>query len=82
MIEIEVKYEAGHSYKENWDVENNVHCPACGKKPVWLNQGEGDYYEGAEYLCIACGTSFTLPTFNKDMNWQKEQRLEAIRREK
>lgn len=59
MKEIKVKYPMGHSHTEIWD-KNDLFCPNCGGKPVWNEQGPGDYYVGEQYICLKCGYSFTI----------------------
>lgn len=82
MLTFEVKYEAGHSYVEKWKVEQDLFCPHCGAKEVWCENGDGDYYEGPNHLCKACGALWTMPSLriNDGKNWQITQRLEAIRK--
>lgn len=74
-----VKYEAGHSYRETWEA-TELHCPACGKKDVWTEAGDGDYDVGSQYLCATCQASFFLPVgpTPNPKNWQDRQRLTAI----
>lgn len=79
-VTLTIHYEAGHSYDETW-AATNFYCPVCGKQPVWGEQGPGDYYEGSEYLCLTCGTTFTLPSCSDVPNDNKHdvQRLAGIR---
>lgn len=35
-------------------------CPNCGQKSVHVEKGEGDYYHGPSYYCLACKLSFTF----------------------
>ena len=55
---IEVRYSAGHTIKENWAL-GAFFCPACGKKSLAVEQGDGDYYEGSMHLCTECGATFS-----------------------
>ena len=74
-----VKYELGHSYEETWE-RSESHCPVCGERRVWVECGEGDYYDGPMYMCEACGSSgckWYGDTRHND--WQDKQRLAAIR---
>lgn len=75
----EVKYEAGHSYQENWLLTRYC-CPNCSHRTVWVESGMGDYDVGPSYICSDCGAAFALPfgsTVGKD--YQHEQRLAKIR---
>lgn len=58
-VELDVRYALGHSYPETW-CKGALFCPHCGKQEVWEEQGEGDYYVGASFLCIACRYNFTI----------------------
>lgn len=80
-IQMEIKYEAGHSYCEEWE-RIDYFCPACGAKDVWHETSVGDYYVGEEHMCRKCGASFYIPNLvakPKQRDWQHEQRLSAIR---
>lgn len=37
-------------------------CPNCGKKSVYVEQWEGDYYSGPHHYCISCKFDFSLPS--------------------
>lgn len=50
-----------HRYTESW-ATTQWHCPSCGQKQVWENQGGGDYYVGCKLICIACAFSFYMPS--------------------
>ena len=56
--------EVVRQYKEHYYIENyeksDLYCPNCGKKEVWEEQGEGDYYLGPNYYCISCDTGHSL----------------------
>ena len=82
MVAVQVKYEAGHSYRESWSA-TDLHCPRCGAKAVWVEGGPGDYYEGPQHLCVACRTSFALPSLTEfhEKHWQTTQRLDAIKQD-
>lgn len=80
-VNFEVRYEAGHSYKEPW-VRTKWFCLACGKPSVWCRNDGGDYYAGELYMCSACGADFHLPgepNTNHERDWQARQRLEHLR---
>lgn len=75
----EVKYEAGHFYRETWG-KTEYHCPRCGVKDVWHETSGEDYYVGETHLCLSCKARFYLPDEPTDLanNWQDKQRIEAI----
>lgn len=56
---IEIHYPAGHTITEEWKLCDLL-CPSCGNRYVWVEQGEGDYYQGPEYICVKCGEVFTI----------------------
>jgi transposase-like protein len=40
---------------DRWKADQKMHCPACGRDgSVWYEPGEGDYYVGVRYVCVAC----------------------------
>jgi ssDNA-binding Zn-finger/Zn-ribbon topoisomerase 1 len=41
--------------------KTHLHCPECGKQTVYVENSEGDYYEGPTNLCVSCDSNFTLP---------------------
>jgi predicted RNA-binding Zn-ribbon protein involved in translation (DUF1610 family) len=77
-VRVKVRYERGHSYTETWE-PTEFHCPQCGAASVWVEHAPGDYYEGPNHLCVACGSSFTLPRLSNGQDWQNQQRRAAIR---
>lgn len=88
MVEINVKYYTGevftHSYKEVWR-RGNCHCPMCGEKGVWQEDGKGDYYVGSQLMCAACGFTFYMPIerfppLHDDPYHPDCQRLAALRK--
>jgi uncharacterized protein (DUF983 family) len=44
----------------NWESDPDTHCPHCGQKQVWTDQGPADYYVGRQHVCSACGHGFTM----------------------
>ncbi len=82
-VRVDVHYRAGHSSSEVWELLE-IYCPECGKKRVWRETSEGDYYVGPTYLCVACGAggqilfqkAWITPDSDNDYD---EQRLTAIR---
>jgi DNA-directed RNA polymerase subunit RPC12/RpoP len=59
-ITVEVRYKAGHSYIHKYKKDNDLFCPKCGQKGVWIEQGDGDYYLGENYICTSCEHEFTI----------------------
>jgi hypothetical protein len=79
IINVEIKYELGHTYKEQW-APSGYCCPSCGGRQTWEEQGVGDYEQGSQFLCAECEAEFYLPAgAGKRDSWQNKQRLEAIR---
>ena len=73
-------YDAGHSYIETFEHDTVLFCPHCGLNGVWIECSEGDYYQGPTFICVECGTSFTMPGFNpRSKNKQDMQRAEQLR---
>lgn len=66
MKTVTVKYELGHSIDFNYKKDETVHCLSCGKKEVWAEQSEGDYYAGPNYVCTHCNATFTFQGPGKD----------------
>ena len=58
MVNVTVKYDAGHLSSSKWK-QGNLYCINCGNQSVWEEQSEGDYYVGPENLCLVCGATFT-----------------------
>lgn len=79
-VTFDVRYEAGHSDTETWERDADLFCPHCGEKSVWVEQGGGDYYVGAQHLCLACRWTFHMPALSESHGWQDEQRIAALRR--
>jgi predicted RNA-binding Zn-ribbon protein involved in translation (DUF1610 family) len=58
-----------HRYEIELEKQDDLFCPNCGKKKVYREMDEGDYYQGPDYYCISCKCNFTMPSFgemNKD----------------
>lgn len=60
------RYDWTHSIKSEWEKQDEINfCPNCGVQGhIWEELGEGDYYQGPEYICSNCGVSFTAPTYH------------------
>jgi hypothetical protein len=55
-----VQGEMSHEQHQRWSDAENVFCPACGVRAVWVEE-TGHYDEdnaGGCYLCAQCGHSF------------------------
>lgn len=65
VVAIQLVYEKDTPFartdQEIWQL-TRLFCPECGKKPVFMDPGPGDYYVGQDYVCATCGASFCLPT--------------------
>lgn len=76
---VTIKYKLGHSYVFTYE-KTDLYCPSCGKQKVWVEQGSGDYYVGAEYVCTSCTASFHLPTLgSNDKSYTGEQMIKQLR---
>ena len=53
-VRVDVLYPAGHHYVDDWE-RLEIFCPECGKRAIWRECNEGDYYVGPSYLCSECG---------------------------
>ena len=58
-VTITVTYPAGHSYETTF-VECDEFCPNCGERKLWVEAGEGDYYLGPTFTCVACGGDYHI----------------------
>ena len=77
------KMVASHAYQESWE-KTNYFCPCCAAKNVWNRCDGGDYYQGEQFMCTACGVDWNWPSepsvSNSILYPQDEQRLEQLRR--
>lgn len=48
------------AYRE-MKILTELYCPNCGKRDVWVEDGDGDYYAGPDYGCKACNHCFNMP---------------------
>lgn len=48
------EYPGSHHYVREYK-KSQYFCPICGNKEVWEEMGQGDYYQGSDYVCISCG---------------------------
>ena len=68
-----------HKYEEPWR-RQDIFCPKCGKKEVWMCDNGGDYYVGEQYLCVGCEATFYMPGGASTAGGeQDEQRLSKLR---
>lgn len=53
----EVLLEHGH--------ETELHCPGCGRRGLWVEAGDGDYYHGPIHWCRperdGCDAFWSIP---------------------
>lgn len=62
---VTVKYDAGHSY--DFDYKKEVmFCPNCGKREIWVECSDGDYYMGPQHVCSNCDFSFCMPSAGRN----------------
>lgn len=54
-------------------VITDLHCPSCGQQNVFMEEGEGDYYEGPTHYCNTCNYTFSMPSGgpNPDLKWDE-----------
>lgn len=78
MTTIEIDYGT-HKYPETWAKEGG-YCPNCGKPEVWADQGGGDYYQGNNFACLACGSVWTMPSMRPESKDDADkQRIAKLR---
>lgn len=64
---------------EQWD-ETDYRCLYCGEESVYVDPGDGDYYVGPQYLCAACGGTFSLQDGSCDeLSQQRAALIRAAR---
>lgn len=56
-----LKEYKNHHYWGEFE-KTHMHCPNCGASEVFVEQGEGDYYQGPNHVCTACSFWFTMPS--------------------
>jgi predicted RNA-binding Zn-ribbon protein involved in translation (DUF1610 family) len=59
-IEVTVNY-GNHQYHYEY-AKSAYFCPNCGSEEVWVEQSDGDYYQGPNHVCTSCTALFTLPS--------------------
>lgn len=69
---MKIRYFRNDDSHYDYEVEITAYfCPNCGKKNVYEDQSEGDYYEGSSLFCKSCNFTFTMPSriIDDNMNW-------------
>lgn len=69
-----------HTYSETYIYDSSLRCPHCSKSTVWVEDSEGDFYQGPTHICKSCGSSFTLSLSPESKNLQDKQRVKNIKR--
>lgn len=59
-MNLEVTEQHGLHHKNCVYALTDYHCPRCGQKGVWEEQGDGDYYLGKDFVCQECGNEFCM----------------------
>lgn len=82
-VKLVVHYRRGHSIPETWSLALWF-CPSCAQQRVWEREGDGDYYQGTQTMCAACGFWFYMPSCGEAEGRTSSetydlQRLNAIR---
>lgn len=54
------RVDYGKHWYDRWYEWTDLYCPNCGVQGLWMEEGEGDYYQGPEFVCTGCGRSCTL----------------------
>jgi DNA-directed RNA polymerase subunit RPC12/RpoP len=61
-MKVEYKFnDCGPVHSEEVE-QTELHCPECGQKTVYVEVGDGDYYQGPTYYCKSCKNEFTMPS--------------------
>lgn len=58
-VTVPVHYRAGHTYVLSL-VPADMFCPACAGRTVWVEDSDGDFYQGPTHYCAACGCEFCI----------------------
>lgn len=63
------EYPGSHHYWTTFE-KGKLFCVNCGAQEVWEEGGAGDYYCGADFICIKCDHRWTLqgPSLMKEPN--------------
>ena len=74
------KRQLSHKLTEEWTVKDQIHCPNCGHKGIWISD-RNNCEVGPEHICLECGYSFHLPYSGVIVSGVSLQRLELLRAE-
>lgn len=58
-VEVTVRYRRGHTLTRPY-VPADMFCPSCAGRTVWVEDGQGDYYQGPTHVCVSCGCEFCI----------------------
>lgn len=58
LIKVHNKHD---SYYGVYSDVTDYYCPKCGTKDVYVEFGDGDYYNGPDFICKSCKAVFCLP---------------------
>lgn len=64
------EYES-HHYYQDYEMPGIYHCPSCGGRNIWHEQGRGDYYCGSDYICEDCENIWTMQGLQKACDREK-----------
>lgn len=53
MVKVILEFKNSHHYVHNIE-KTDLYCPLCGKREIWVELGQGDYYQGSSYYCTSC----------------------------
>lgn len=79
LIDVEIRYPAGHSYEFAWAYSPGVVCLNCGVAEVYTEHSEGDYYVGPTSVCLACCATFTFQGGDVCDYWPTAQVIRQLR---
>lgn len=65
-------------HREAWDLAEGTFCVYCGKQPVFVEGGEGDYYVGPVFFCVSCLGEFTNPSGSLGVTVYRQARADAL----
>jgi hypothetical protein len=80
VIETEIKAVVPRLICDDNYTLTNWFCPACGKKTVWTEDGEGDFYRGPTTVCSSCGGSMCWPETGSDQDNKPDSLVSQLKR--